>query len=609
MALYTFGGTPSDVLTTAAGAVVPDYPVIVRVAGTGAVVSSMYEADGVTPISQLRSNGTSSTSPGAIRAFRVEGVTEIEYEYNAVGGKVVRWYQAGREVPQSALQSATAATSAAASASATATTAKTTADGAAATAGTAQSTANGAASTAALARADAAAALTAVTTKLPLAADVANLPAIVYDAHRGGAGESPENTTAAYRGSMPWADVIDIDTQALGDGTPVALHDATVDRTTKSAGNVSLYNSAQWESIRSDPSTWFGAAYPDVALPTVERIFDEFGGRRVLTVEAKNSASVPVLAAMIKARKLENSVFINTNVPSVAQEIKNAGILSHLWRSAAQMATDVPSTWKNYVDLLDIDIAATDAQITTAVNSGIPRVWAHTLVRRTERDRALALGCKGIITDYPAYVSGKVARRKASTFHTGFWGAGYVPSGASRPVLDDSGRIPLPPPASSAAADAQVILAGELGGAPSTGTFDVKFSVPTAGSSGWSLLSFHLGADDDATVLSGTDIRHNGYTVQVSNNSSLRIYRDDKSANTSTQLANTAAGATLAANTVYTLRLVVTSTQLTLSVVEVAGLTTTVTDSTYRVPWHIFVGRNYNASTTGNINIHSISTP
>lgn len=609
MALYTFGGTPADVLTTASGEVVPDYPVTVRVAGTGATVGAMYEMDGTTPISQLRSNSASSTSPGAIRAFRIDDVTEIEYEYNAVGGTVVRWYQAGREVPQSALQSAISASAAATSATATANTAKTTADGAAATAGTALSTANSAVSSAALARADAAAALTAVATKLPLAADVANLPAIVYDAHRGGAGESPENTTQAYRGSMPWVDVIDVDTQALGDGTPVVLHDATVDRTTKSAGNVSLYNSAQWEAIRSDPSTWFGAAYPDVALPTVERILDEFGGQRVLTVEAKNAASVPVLAAMIKARKLENSVFINTNTPSVAQTIKSLGILAHLWRSAAQMATDVPSTWASYVDLLDIDIAATDAQISTAVNSGIPRVWAHTLVRRAERDRALALGCKGIITDYPAYVSGKVTRRTSSSFGTGFWGAGYVPSGAARPVLDASGRIPLPPPASASAADAQVILAGELGGAPATGTFDVKFSASVAGSTGWSLLSFHLGADDDATVLSGADIRHNGYTAQISNNSSIRIYRDDKAANTSTQLANTATGATLAANTVYTLRLVVTATQLTLSVPEVSGLTTTVTDNTYRVPWHLFVGRNYSASTTGNLNIHSITTP
>ncbi len=153
-----------------------------------------------------------------------------------------------------------------------------------------------------------------------------------------------------------------------------------------------------------------------------------------------------------------------------------------------------------------------------------------------------------------------------------------------------------------------VLLAGELGPAPANGTYEVKFSVPTAGAVGWSHLSLHLGADDDGTALSGTDIRHNGYTVQVSSTRSLKIYKDDKAAGTSTQLANTAAGADIPAATVYTLRLVVTATQLTLSVPELS-LTATVTDSTYRVPWHVFVGRNYSATAVGLINVISISTP
>jgi hypothetical protein len=182
-----------------------------------------------------------------------------------------------------------------------------------------------------------------------------------------------------------------------------------------------------------------------------------------------------------------------------------------------------------------------------------------------------------------------------------------VPSGAARPVLDSSGRIPLPAPTSTD--DTQVILAGEVSPAPSTGTFDVKFSFPTAGSTGFSLFSVHLGAGDEATALSSSAILHNGYTMQVTNNSSLRIWRDDKAASTSTSLVSTATGATLSANTVYTLRTVVTATQITLSIPEVSGLTTTVTDSTYRVPWYVFVGRNYASSATGLIWVNSITTP
>jgi hypothetical protein len=104
MALHTFGGTPSAVLTTATGDVVPDYPVIVRVAGSGAPVTALFEADGTTPIAQLRSNPADSDTPGAIRDFKIEDVPAIQYEYIGPSGDPVRWYEASREAVTSALE-------------------------------------------------------------------------------------------------------------------------------------------------------------------------------------------------------------------------------------------------------------------------------------------------------------------------------------------------------------------------------------------------------------------------------------------------------------------------------------------------------------------------
>ncbi|MEW1754712.1 right-handed parallel beta-helix repeat-containing protein [Streptomyces angustmyceticus] len=103
MTQYTFGGVPADVLTTSGGTVVADYPITVRVAGTGATVTAMYESDGTTPIAQLRSNPSGSDTPGAIRTFKVDGVTAIEYEYNGPSGSPVRWYEAAREAATGAL--------------------------------------------------------------------------------------------------------------------------------------------------------------------------------------------------------------------------------------------------------------------------------------------------------------------------------------------------------------------------------------------------------------------------------------------------------------------------------------------------------------------------
>lgn len=104
MTLYTFGGTPSAVLTTISGDVVPDYPLIVRVAGTGEAITALYELTG-NPISELRSNPATSSQPGAIRPFQTEH-TEIEYEYLDADGAPIRWYEAGREVASQALAKA-----------------------------------------------------------------------------------------------------------------------------------------------------------------------------------------------------------------------------------------------------------------------------------------------------------------------------------------------------------------------------------------------------------------------------------------------------------------------------------------------------------------------
>jgi parallel beta-helix repeat protein len=111
--LYTFGGTPADVLTDDQGNVIPDYPLVVRAAGTGAAVSALYEDDGLTPIAQLRSNPASSPTPGAIRAFKTADVSEIDYEYLDAGGQPVRWYQVGREVASGARDTAAQALTAA----------------------------------------------------------------------------------------------------------------------------------------------------------------------------------------------------------------------------------------------------------------------------------------------------------------------------------------------------------------------------------------------------------------------------------------------------------------------------------------------------------------
>ncbi|MFE0171754.1 glycerophosphodiester phosphodiesterase [Streptomyces sp. NPDC059002] len=239
----------------------------------------------------------------------------------------------------------------------------------------------------------------------PLTVDA--LPRVVYTAHRGGALEVPENSMsglmAAYeRGT---AQVIDFDTRMLGDGTMVVMHDATLDRTTYGTGPVRMLDRGTWQDVRLRPGTELPGRWRPERPPTVGEVLDRFGGRIMLMLEAKDPQSLKKLARLIRVRGLTRSVFVNSNSPAVARRAHHLGLLAQLWRSKTQMRTDRPERWASYVDVLDVDYKARDADLLRAVNSGIPRVWAHTVTTPRQRDRVLRLGCNGVITDAPGLLS------------------------------------------------------------------------------------------------------------------------------------------------------------------------------------------------------------
>ena len=125
--MYTFGGNPADVLVDQAGNAVSDWPVNVRVAGTGELVSALFEEDGTTPVGQLRSNASATSAPGAIRTFKISDIREIQYEYLDGASNPVRWYEAARELAPDAADASAAAVTTANSAAATADAAQATA--------------------------------------------------------------------------------------------------------------------------------------------------------------------------------------------------------------------------------------------------------------------------------------------------------------------------------------------------------------------------------------------------------------------------------------------------------------------------------------------------
>ena len=96
---------------------------------------------------------------------------------------------------------------------------------------------------------------------------------VLVIAHRGASGHAPENTLAAFRKAVSQgAAFIETDLQLSRDAHFVAIHDATVDRTT--GGHAAVHDLTLAELRRLDAGSWFGSEFAGERIPTLEEILD-----------------------------------------------------------------------------------------------------------------------------------------------------------------------------------------------------------------------------------------------------------------------------------------------------------------------------------------------
>ncbi|MFE6426731.1 glycerophosphodiester phosphodiesterase [Streptomyces rochei] len=572
---YTFGGTPADVLVDAAGNVIPDYPVIIRVAGTGQQVTALYELDGA-PIGQLRSNPAGSDQPGAIRAFRVADVTEIEYEYNGASGQPVRWFQAAREVAQEALATAQAAIPSPA--------------------------VDGSAGDALLLGENGAPVwgrLTSGTVAPWAALEAANGPRWI--AHRGGALLAPENTIEAVRMSSALnADAVEIDVYKVADGGLFVMHDTTVDRTSNISGTTSQLTTPAALRGRIDAGVWFANSWPsDLRIPLFSDVLAEVGGTIPIIVHCNNSGSGAAAVEEIRRQELDGSVLIMAWNETELAAARAAGIPTLL------LDTDGVLADKTYAQLLatgtrylGVDYSQTsNATIQAAAAAGL-RVMVYTVNRRAH---FAALPKDGsvwaVISDDPWYVRGTGPMRTTSnygaqTFYHGMVGMtdaldyrGFFQQAGSTSYfgLDASGT------AMAFNGGYVSCLQGYVGPLPETFTVDFDYVLDVTDYATASL-QFTLTVDDtqyDEDV-TGTSARANGYNILVRSNGTIDVYKNTGGVATS---IGTLATAAITPGTTQHLRVRLTATQIIVTRTNIAAPNVlTVTDSTYRTGLYPHLG-------------------
>jgi glycerophosphoryl diester phosphodiesterase len=96
---------------------------------------------------------------------------------------------------------------------------------------------------------------------------------VLVIAHRGASGHAPENTMAAFKKAVALgATFIETDLQLSRDARFVAIHDATLDRTTNGQGAV--HDMTMPELRRLDAGSWFGSEFAGERIPMLEEILE-----------------------------------------------------------------------------------------------------------------------------------------------------------------------------------------------------------------------------------------------------------------------------------------------------------------------------------------------
>lgn len=200
-------------------------------------------------------------------------------------------------------------------------------------------------------------------------------------AHRGASGGAPENTLAAFQRAVELgAPFIETDLHLTRDARFVAIHDATLERTTNGRGQVQEASLAELREL--DAGNWFDREFMGQRIPTLDEIlnfsrehdvvfyleikYDSAWGMHHALVaalqNAQNTARTIVISfdpsALVAMRRLDPSIMIglllenaNADVVKLAEEVgarqicPRASIVTPELIAAAHRADLHVATW------------------------------------------------------------------------------------------------------------------------------------------------------------------------------------------------------------------------------------------------------------------------
>lgn len=160
-------------------------------------------------------------------------------------------------------------------------------------------------------------------------------------AHRGCAGQYPENTLLAIREAAPHVDAFEIDVRPCGSGEIVVFHDVELDRLTGATGRVDDTSLAELRTLEILDS--------GETIPTLGELLNTVPDSHPVNVEFKTAGVAEEVRSICEAS--ENTILYSSFLPDALRELRRAGpdaaigVLCHETPDRAiQLATSLDAT-------------------------------------------------------------------------------------------------------------------------------------------------------------------------------------------------------------------------------------------------------------------------
>lgn len=229
-------------------------------------------------------------------------------------------------------------------------------------------------------------------------------------AHRGASAIAPENTLAAFQKAIEiGVDAVELDLHGTADGEIIAIHDATLDRTTNMSGHVRQHD---LESIKqADAGAWFKPEFKEEPVPTLAESLDCITKNTVAVLEIKDETITEAVVEKIREMKLQEHVVVISFHTSVLQTVRShAPDIPTGWLIGSSNGRTNPIQLCQQLSVLGCSLLNVNHQIITAefayeiLRRGIA-LWSWTVDDIDQMRNLLEIGVQGITSNYPEYFS------------------------------------------------------------------------------------------------------------------------------------------------------------------------------------------------------------